>query len=57
MRCFKNIRVYIKIKVEQNLYLSTSIGIKEYSGENINDFVKELDRAMYRAKKPAKNHG
>ena len=43
-----------KIKVEQNLYLSTSIGIKEYSGENINDFVKELDRAMYKAKKTGK---
>ena len=42
------------IKIEKDFYLSTSIGVKEYSGEDINDFVRELDRAMYKAKKTGK---
>jgi diguanylate cyclase (GGDEF) domain len=39
------------IEIDGGFKLSTSIGIKEYKGEQLEEFLKKLDIALYEAKK------
>ncbi|BAL80492.1 sensor domain-containing diguanylate cyclase [Caldisericum exile] len=39
------------VKITESLNLSTSIGVKEYKGESLEEFLKKLDEALYKAKK------
>ncbi|MGB9769712.1 sensor domain-containing diguanylate cyclase [Caldisericum exile] len=41
----------LSINIDGKINLSTSIGIKEYKGESLEDFLKSLDEALYQAKK------
>jgi diguanylate cyclase (GGDEF)-like protein len=46
----------IKTKIEvSNLKITLSCGIKEWSGENLKEILKNVDTLLYRAKKGGKN--